>query len=121
MFATTDKAKKHKGISAFIIPKSAPGFSIGKKEDKLGIRGSSTVNLIFEDCRIPKANLLGKEGEGFKIAMQVLDAGRIGIAGQSVGIGQAALDCAVEYASKRLAFGAPIAKLQAIQVEFRDL
>ncbi|GAV05877.1 hypothetical protein RvY_15940 [Ramazzottius varieornatus] len=121
VFATTEKARKHKGISAFVIPKSAPGFSIGKKEDKLGIRGSSTVNLIFEDCRIPKANLLGKEGEGFKIAMTTLDAGRIGIAGQSVGIGQAALDCAVEYASKRLAFGAPLTKLQAIQMKLADM
>ena len=118
VFATTDKAKKHKGISAFVVPKPTPGLTVGKKEDKFGIRGSSTTNLIFEDCRIPKKYLLGKPGEGFKIAMSTLDGGRIGIAGQAVGIAQAALDMAVEYASKREAFGAPLTKLQAIQVRF---
>ena len=116
VFATTDKKMKHKGISAFIVPKATPGLSLGKNEDKLGIRGSSTCNLIFDECKIPKENLLGKPGEGFKIAMMTLDAGRIGIASQALGIAQAALDCAVDYAKKRIAFGQPISKLQSIQV-----
>jgi butyryl-CoA dehydrogenase len=85
LFATTDKAKKHKGISAFIVPKPTPGLALGKKEDKLGIRGSSTCNLIFEDCEVPKENLLGELGFGFKIAMMTLDEGRIGIAAQALG------------------------------------
>lgn len=121
VFATTDKSLKHKGISAFIVPKDTPGFSLGKKEDKLGIRGSSTCNLIFEDCKIPKDYLLGKTGEGFKIAMQTLDAGRIGIAGQAIGIAQASIDCAVDYATKRISFKQPIAKLQAIQIKIADM
>lgn len=121
VFATTDKSKKHKGISAFLVPKPTAGLHVGKKEDKLGIRGSSTCNLIFEDCRIPKGNLLGKPGEGFKIAMMTLDAGRIGIAGQALGIAQAALDCAINYAAKREAFGAPILKLQTIQMKLADM
>merc|ERR1711973_524624 len=105
VFATTDKSLKHKGISAFLVPKPVDGLSLGKKEDKLGIRGSSTCNLIFEDCEIPLENLLGQPGFGFKIAMGTLDAGRIGIAAQALGIGQAALDCALDYASKRKSFG----------------
>ncbi|XP_035412621.1 short-chain specific acyl-CoA dehydrogenase, mitochondrial isoform X1 [Cygnus atratus] len=121
VFATTDKSLKHKGISAFLVPMPTPGLSLGKKEDKLGIRASSTANLIFEDCRIPKANLLGQLGMGFKIAMQTLDAGRIGIASQALGIAQAALDCAVDYAEKRMAFGSPITKLQAIQFKLADM
>ncbi|XP_015733452.1 short-chain specific acyl-CoA dehydrogenase, mitochondrial isoform X3 [Coturnix japonica] len=121
VFATTDKSLKHKGISAFLVPMPTAGLSLGKKEDKLGIRASSTANLIFEDCRIPKANLLGQLGMGFKIAMQTLDAGRIGIASQALGIAQAALDCAVDYAEKRMAFGSPITKLQAIQFKLADM
>ncbi|XP_046645911.1 short-chain specific acyl-CoA dehydrogenase, mitochondrial-like [Daphnia pulicaria] len=121
VFATTDKSLKHKGISAFVVPKPTPGLSLGKKEDKLGIRASSTCNLIFEDCHIPKDNLLGKPGLGFKIAMSILDGGRIGIAAQALGIGQAALDCAVDYASKRKAFGQPITKLQSIQNKIADM
>lgn len=136
VFATTNKSLKHKGISAFLFPKPINGLSLGKKEDKLGIRGSSTCNLIFDDCEVPKDALLGKPGEGFKIAMveidhiinprrfiyiltfkkTTLDSGRIGIAGQALGIAQAALDCAADYSKKRIAFGQPIAKLQAIQV-----
>ena len=85
VFATTDKAKKHKGISAFIVPKPTEGLSLGKKEDKLGIRASATSNVIFEDCKIPKENLLGTPGMGFKIAMMTLDSGRIGIAAQALG------------------------------------
>ncbi|XP_005987208.2 short-chain specific acyl-CoA dehydrogenase, mitochondrial [Latimeria chalumnae] len=121
VFATTDKSLKHKGISAFLVPMPTPGLSLGKKEDKLGIRASSTANLIFEDCKIPKENLLGQPGLGFKIAMETLDGGRIGIASQALGIAQAALDCAVDYAEKRIAFGAPITKLQAIQFKLADM
>jgi butyryl-CoA dehydrogenase len=121
VFATTDKSKKHKGISAFIVPMPTPGLSLGKKEDKLGIRASSTCNLIFEDCRVPTSSLLGQEGEGFKIAMGTLDGGRIGIAAQALGIAQAALDAAVGYAKERKAFGAPIANLQAIQFKIADM
>jgi len=115
VFATTDKSLKHKGISAFIIPTDTEGFSLGAKEDKLGIRGSSTANLIFEDCRIPKRNLIGNSGDGFKIAMKTLDAGRIGVAAQAIGIAQAAYELAVEYAQQRKAFGKPIASTQMIQ------
>lgn len=121
VFATTDKSMKHKGISAFIVPKGTPGLSYGKKEDKLGIRGSTTCSLIFEDCAIPQENLLGTPGEGFKIAMKTLDDGRIGIAGQALGIAQASLECAVDYASKRIAFGKPINKLQSIQNKIADM
>ena len=115
VFATTDKSQKHKGISAFIVPMDAEGFSLGAKEHKLGIKASSTSNLIFEDVKIPKENLLGNEGDGFKIAMKTLDAGRIGIAGQALGIAQAAYDCAIAYAHDREAFGKPIVKLHAVQ------
>ena len=108
IFATTDKSLKHKGISAFIVPLDAEGFSLGAKEDKLGIRASSTSNLIFDNVRIPKENLLGKEGDGFKIAMKTLDGGRIGVAGQAVGIASASIDCAANYALERQAFGKPI-------------
>ncbi|XP_064163677.1 short-chain specific acyl-CoA dehydrogenase, mitochondrial [Anguilla rostrata] len=121
VFATTDKSLKHKGISAFLVPMPHPGLSLGKKEDKLGIRASSTANLIMEDCRVPLGNLLGQRGMGFKIAMQTLDSGRIGIASQALGIAQAALDCAADYAHKRTAFGAPIAKMQAIQFKLADM
>ncbi|VVC90485.1 unnamed protein product [Leptidea sinapis] len=121
VFATTDKSLKHKGISAFIVPKPIKGLDLGKKEDKLGIRGSSTCSLIFEDCEIPKENILGEPGLGFKIAMITLDAGRIGIAAQALGIAQAALDVAVDYASKRMAFGKPITKLQSIQNKLADM
>lgn len=104
-----------------MVRKEFPGFSLGKKEDKLGIRGSSTSNLIFEDCSIPEGNILGEPGLGFKIAMMTLDAGRIGIASQALGIAQASLDVAVEYATKRIAFGAPISKLQSIQNKIADM
>ncbi|KAI5630754.1 acyl-CoA dehydrogenase, middle domain-containing protein [Phthorimaea operculella] len=121
VFATTDKSLKHKGISAFIVPKPIKGLELGKKEDKLGIRASSTCSLMFEDCEIPKENILGEPGFGFKIAMMTLDAGRIGIASQALGIAQASLDVAVEYASKRIAFGKPITKLQSIQNKLADM
>jgi butyryl-CoA dehydrogenase len=121
VFATTDKSLKHKGITAFIVPKSSPGFSLGKKEDKLGIRGSSTCSLIFDDCEVSKDNVLGELGFGFKIAMQTLDAGRIGIAGQALGIAQASLELAIDYSNKRIAFGKPISKLQSIQNKIAEM
>ncbi len=121
VFATTDRAAKHKGISAFLVPMPSKGLSLGKKEDKLGIRASSTCNLIFEGCRLPKSALMGEPGAGFKIAMGTLDGGRIGIAAQALGIAQAALEAAVGYSKERLAFGAPIEKLQAIQFKIADM
>ncbi|XP_067635450.1 short-chain specific acyl-CoA dehydrogenase, mitochondrial [Eurosta solidaginis] len=121
VFATTNKSLKHKGISAFIVPKGLNGFTVGKKEDKLGIRASSTCQLIFEDCEIPKENMLGQPGYGFKIAMQTLDAGRIGIASQSLGIAQASLELATDYAQKRNSFGKPISKFQIIQQKLADM
>jgi len=121
VFATTDKSMKHKGISAFIVPMDTPGVSLGKKEDKLGIRASSTSNVIMEECAIPKENLLGKPGMGFKIAMMTLDSGRIGIAAQALGIAKNAFDTAVDYSSKRNSFGSPISKLQMIQSKIADM
>uniref|UniRef100_G3SLT3 Short-chain specific acyl-CoA dehydrogenase, mitochondrial n=1 Tax=Loxodonta africana TaxID=9785 RepID=G3SLT3_LOXAF len=120
VFASTDRLQQNKSIHS-LYPMPTPGLTLGKKEDKLGIRASSTANLIFEDCRIPKENLLGELGMGFKIAMQTLDAGRIGIASQALGIAQAALDCAVTYAENRKAFGMPLTKLQVIQFKLADM
>lgn len=115
IFAMTDKSKGTRGISAFIVEKDYKGFKIGKKESKMGIRASATTELIFENCRIPKENLLGKEGAGFKIAMTTLDGGRIGIAAQALGIAQGALDETVKYVKERQQFGRPIAKFQGIE------
>ena len=112
VFALTDPESKQKGTSAFIVEKDFPGFSVGKKEKKLGIRSSPTTEIMFENCRVPKENLLGEEGEGFKIAMKTLDGGRNGIAAQAVGIAQGALDAAVDYAKERVQFGKPIAANQ---------
>ncbi len=121
VFASTDKSKKAKGISAFIVEKGTPGFSFGTKEKKLGIRSSSTNELIFDDCKVPKENLLGKEGEGFKIAMTTLDGGRNGIAAQALGIAQGALDAAADYAKTREQFGRPIADFQAVSFMIADM
>ena len=115
VFAMTDKSQGTRGISAFIVEKDFPGFSIGKKEDKLGIRASSTTELIFENCVIPKENLVGKEGKGFGIAMKTLDGGRIGIAAQALGIAEGALDEAIKYMKERKQFGRPIAAFQGLQ------
>jgi butyryl-CoA dehydrogenase len=115
LFAMTDKSKGTKGISAFIVPGGTPGLVIGKHLSKMGIRGSLTSEVFFNDCRIPKENLLGGEGQGFKIAMMTLDGGRIGIAAQALGIAQAALDESIRYSKERVQFGKPIATLQAIQ------
>ena len=114
IFAATDKSAGMKGMSAFIVEKGTPGLTFGKKEIKMGIRSSVQREVIMENCRIPAENLLGKEGEGFKIAMTTLDGGRIGVAAQSVGIAQGALDEAIKYAKARVQFGKPIAANQAI-------
>lgn len=121
VMANTDETKGHKGISAFIVEKETPGLIVGNIEDKMGLRASDTTDLIFEDCRVPSENLLGAEGEGFKIAMVVLDAGRIGIAAQSLGVAQAALDAAVKYAKKREQFGQPISKFQGLRWMIADM
>jgi len=121
VFAQTDSAKKHKGISAFILEKGMSGFEIGKKEDKLGIRSSDTCSLAFTGVRVPDANRLGDEGVGFKIAMEILNGGRIGIAAQALGIASGAYERAVKYSFERHAFGKPINELQAIQFKLADM
>ncbi|MDD6104390.1 MAG: acyl-CoA dehydrogenase [Bacteroidales bacterium] len=121
IFAMTDKSLKNKGISAFIVEAGTPGFEIGKKELKLGIRGSATAELIFTNCRIPKANLLGKVGGGFAIAMKTLDGGRIGIASQALGIAQGALDETVKYTMERKQFGKSLSQFQNTQFQMADL
>ncbi|WP_283153332.1 acyl-CoA dehydrogenase [Guptibacillus hwajinpoensis] len=121
VFAQTDKEKGHKGITAFIVEKGTPGFSMGKKEKKLGIRSSPTLEIIFEDCHVPVENRLGDEGQGFKIAMKTLDGGRNGIAAQAVGIAQGALDAATAYAKERKQFGKPIGANQGIGFKLADM
>lgn len=121
VMAMTDKSLGTKGISAFIVEKNFKGFSIGKKEKKLGIRGSATCELIFENCIVPKENLLGKIGEGFKIAMKTLDGGRIGIAAQALGIAQGAMDETIKYTNERKQFGKAIAQFQNTQFQLADL
>src|SRR5450631_3395494 len=121
-FALTDPdAPGTRGVSAFIVERDTPGFTVGEAEHKLGIRGSSTPPLYFADCHIPRDALLGGEGNGFKIAMQTLDGGRIGIGAQALGIAQAALDASIAYAKERVQFGKPIASLQAIQWMIADM
>jgi butyryl-CoA dehydrogenase len=119
--AMTDKSQGTRGISTFIVEKTFPGFSIGKKEKKLGIRGSATCELIFENCVVPKENLLGRLGGGFKIAMMTLDGGRIGIASQALGIAQGAMDETTKYVMERKQFGRPIGKFQNTQFQLADL
>ena len=121
LYATVDPSKGYRGITAFIVEKGTPGFSTGKEENKMGIRATNTCELIFQDCRVPVANRLGDEGQGFKIALSALDAGRIGIGAQAVGIAQAAYEAALEYAKTRVQFGQPIAQLQAIQWMLADM
>ncbi len=118
---TGPKELGSKSISAFIVEKGTPGFSFGKEEKKMGIRTSATYELVFEDCKVPKENLLGKEGEGFKIGMMILDGGRNGIAAQALGIAQGAYEFALEYSKERVQFNAPISKLQAIQFKLADM
>ncbi|MBJ8055242.1 acyl-CoA dehydrogenase AcdA [Bacillus cereus] len=121
VFALTDPESKQRGTSAFIVESDTLGFSVGKKESKLGIRSSPTTEIMFEDCLIPVENLLGEEGQGFKVAMQTLDGGRNGIAAQAVGIAQSALDASVEYARERHQFGKPIAAQQGIGFKLADM
>lgn len=121
IFAMTDKEKRHKGISAFLVEKDFPGFSVGKIEKKLGIRASSTSSIVLEDCEVPKENILGEEGMGFTIAMNTLDYGRIGIATQALGISKAAFASALKYSTEREAFGQPIGDFQAIQWMLADM
>ncbi|MBR4303764.1 MAG: acyl-CoA dehydrogenase [Clostridia bacterium] len=121
VFAMTDKSLGNKGISAFIVEKSFPGFSTGKYEKKMGIRGSSTCDLIFEDCIVPKANLLGKLGEGFKIAMKTLDGGRIGIASQALGLGEGAVEETIKYTKERIQFKKRISQFQNTQFQLADM
>ena len=121
IFAMTDKSQGTKGISAFIVDANSEGFSVGKKEEKMGIRGSSTCELIFKDVRVPKENLLGKIGEGFKIAMKTLDGGRIGISAQALGIAEGALEESIAYVKQRKQFGRPIAAFQNTQFTLSEM
>jgi alkylation response protein AidB-like acyl-CoA dehydrogenase len=121
VFAVTDPAKGPNGISAFVVEKGTPGFTVGKLEKKMGIRGSPTVELVFTNCRVPAANMLGPEGDGFKIAMKVLDKSRPGIAAQALGIATGALDYATTYLKERVAFGKPLAQQQGLQFMLADM
>ncbi|WP_121663917.1 acyl-CoA dehydrogenase [Metabacillus litoralis] len=121
VFAVTDPSSKSKGTTAFIVEKDFEGFSVGKKESKMGIRSSPTTEIMFEECKVPKENVLGEIGDGFKIAMMTLDGGRNGIAAQAVGIAQGALDAAIAYAKEREQFGKPIAAQQGISFKLADM
>lgn len=121
LIALTDPSAGTKGMSAIVVDRNTPGFSVGKLENKMGLRGANVSELIFQDCRVPKSNLLGKEGEGFKIAMAALDGGRIGMASQAVGIAEGAVDLAVAYAKERVQFKKPISANQGIQWYFADI
>ena len=121
VFANIDMAKGYKGITAFVVEKSFPGFKVGKKEDKLGIRASSTCELLFENCEVPKANVLGEVGKGYKIAIETLNEGRIGIGAQMVGIAQGAYEAALGYVKGREQFGKPIAHFQGVQFQLAEM
>src|ERR1700758_5264666 len=121
LFATVDASKGYKGITAFLIEKNFPGFTVGKKEDKLGIRASSTCELILEDCRVPKENVLGEVGKGYKIAIETLNEGRIGIGAQMLGVARGAWECAAKYAQERKQFGKAIAEFQGIQFQIAQM
>ena len=121
VFASTDRSKGHRGLSAFVVPRETPGVSSGKKEDKMGQRASDTCDVLFEDARIPAANLLGSEGEGFKIAMKTLDYARASVAAMAVGVAQAAYEHAAEYAKQRIQFGQPVAMNQAVYFLLADM
>ena len=121
VFATVNRELGYKGITAFLVEPSMPGFTVGKKEDKLGIRASSTCELILEDCRVPKANVLGEVGKGYKVAIETLNEGRIGIGAQMVGVARGALEHAIRYAAERKQFGKPIAEFQGIQFQLARL
>src|SRR5216117_3666151 len=117
LFATVNREAGYKGITAFLVERDTPGFTVGKKEDKLGIRASSTCELILEDCRVPRANVLGEVGKGYKVAIETLNEGRIGIGAQMVGLAQGALDAAIHYTKERKQFGKAIAEFQAVQFQ----
>jgi butyryl-CoA dehydrogenase len=121
VMAMTDKSKRTRGISSFIVEKGFEGFSIGKTEDKMGICGSSTTELVFQNCKVPKENILGSPGDGFKVAMSTLDGGRIGIASQALGIAQGAFDVTIEYMKSRRQFGRRLADMEALRFEMADM
>jgi alkylation response protein AidB-like acyl-CoA dehydrogenase len=121
LFATLDRDLGYRGITAFLVDRDTPGFSVGKKEDKLGIRASSTCELILEDCRVPKSHVLGEVGKGYKVAIETLNEGRIGIGAQMLGVARGALEHAVSYAKERRQFGKPIANFQGIQFQLARL
>jgi alkylation response protein AidB-like acyl-CoA dehydrogenase len=121
LFATVDASKGYKGITAFLIEKNFPGFTVGKKEDKLGIRASSTCELILEDCRVPRENVLGEVGKGYKIAIETLNEGRIGIGAQMLGVARGAWEYAAKYAQERTQFGKPISEFQGIQFQIAQM
>ncbi len=121
VMAATDRTKGAKGVSAFIVEKNFPGFSVAKKERKLGIRSSDTVSIAFQDCKVPAANLISQEGAGMKFALSTLDGGRIGIAAQALGIAQGSLEASIKFSKERKAFGKPIGELQAIQFKLADM
>lgn len=121
VIALTEPEKGTKGMSAIVVDRGTPGFTVGKREEKLGIRGADISDLIFEDCRVPRSNLIGKEGEGFKIAMAALDGGRIGMAAQGLGIADAAIEASIKYMKERVQFGKPIANLQGLQWYLADM
>jgi alkylation response protein AidB-like acyl-CoA dehydrogenase len=121
VFASLDPAKGYKGITAFVVEKGFPGFSVGKKEEKLGIRASSTTELLFDDCLVPKLNVLGEVGKGYKIAIETLNEGRIGIGAQMLGLAQGAFECALAYTKERKQFGQSIADFQGVQFQLADM
>jgi len=121
LLATLDPAAGYKGITAFLVEKDFPGFTVGKKEDKVGIRASSTCELILEDCRVPKNNVLGEAGKGYKIAIETLNEGRIGIGAQMIGVARGAWECAIKYAQERKQFSKPISEFQAIQFQLAQM
>jgi alkylation response protein AidB-like acyl-CoA dehydrogenase len=121
LFATVNPAQGYKGITAFLVERDSPGFQVGKKEDKLGIRASSTCELILDGCRVPRANVVGEVGKGYKVAIETLNEGRIGIGAQMLGLAQGALDHALAYAQQRKQFGSPIAEFQGVQFELAEM
>src|SRR6185312_12693655 len=121
LFANENTDAGYRGITAFLVEKSFPGFSIGKKENKLGIRASSTVELILEDCQVPKENVLGEPGRGYKISIETLNEGRIGIGAQMIGIAAGALECAIMYTAERQQFGKPINQFQGVQFQLAEM
>ncbi len=121
VFATVDPAKRHRGVTAFMVERNTPGFTVGKKEDKLGIRASSTCELILDDCYIPSNHLLGEPGNGYRVALETLNEGRIGIGAQMVGLAQGALECAIRYSKDRKQFGRTLSGFQAVQFQIAEM